>query len=497
MTTTVTLPPKPASLDGKTKKLLIDGKFVESASGKTFQTINPSTGETLATVYEGDKEDVNRAVAAARRAFEGPWRKMKPAERQLLMLRLADLVEKHYAELAMLDSLDMGAPASRMAGSKPRILATIRYNAGMATALQGKTIDPSGPGEYACFTLKEPVGVVGAIVAWNAPLSMGLKKLNPALATGCTVVMKPPSEAPLSTARLGEIIMEAGFPPGVVNIVHGYGRLAGTALTSHMDVDKITFTGSSVTGQQIIQSSTVNVKRLTMELGGKSPNIVFADADLDAAVPVCAMAVFGNAGQSCSAGARLFVQDTIYEKFVERVAAYGRNLRVGNSVLPTTDIGPIISKKQLDSITEYMALGSKEGAVLRSGGRRLTEGDMAKGFFLEPTVFANVRNEMRLAQEEIFGPVIAAIPFKDGEEVARLANENPFGLASGIWTQDITKAHRLARALKAGSVWVNCYQAADPAVPFGGYKMSGFGRESGTEQYEHYLETKAVWIKIG
>jgi aldehyde dehydrogenase (NAD+) len=482
-------------LDGRLKRMLIDGKWVEAASGKTFESRNPATGELLATVAEGDKADIDRAVAAARRAFNGPWSKLKPYERQRILLKLADLVEQHFEELSALDTLDMGAPISRTRGNQRRVLGMLRYYAGMATALHGETIENSLPGEIFSYTLKEPIGVVGAIIPWNGPLGASVWKIGPALATGCTVVLKPAEEAPLTPLRLGELVLEAGVPEGVVNIVPGYGETAGAALASHPDVDKVAFTGSHLTGQKIVQASAGNLKRVSLELGGKSPDIVFADADLETAAPGAGMAVFANSGQICSAGTRLFVERRVYDEFVGRVAAFGKGLRIGNGLDPETQIGPLVSEQQLERVTGYLDLGKQEGAEPLSGGARVTEGALAKGYFVPPTVFANVRDDMRIAQEEIFGPVISAIPFDDIDEVIGRANATTFGLGSGVWTRDVSKAHRLAKGIRAGSVWVNCYQAMDPAVPFGGYKMSGYGREGGIQQMEEYLNVKAVWIK--
>jgi aldehyde dehydrogenase (NAD+) len=483
-------------LDGKTKRLLIDGRRVEAASGKTFASINPATGETLAQVAEGDAEDIDRAVDAARRAFEGAWGRTKPAERQTILLRFADLVEQHFEEFAALDTLDMGAPLSRTRNNRRRALGMLRYYAGLATTVEGRTVENSLlGGEYFSYTLREPVGVVGAIIPWNAPLSSSLWKIGPALATGCTVVLKPAEEAPLTPLWLGELALEAGVPPGVLNVVPGYGETAGAALARHAGVDKVAFTGSHLTGQKIVEASAGNLKRVSLELGGKSPDIVFADADLEAAVPGAAMAAFSNSGQICSAGTRLFVEQTIYETFTHRVAEYGRSLRIGNGLDPEVQVGPLVSEQQLERVTGYLAIGRQEGARPIVGGERLTEGDLGRGYFVPPTVFADVRDEMRIAQEEIFGPVISAIPFTDVDEVIRRGNATMFGLGSGVWTRDVGKAHRLARAIRAGSVWVNCYQAMDPAMPFGGYKMSGYGREGGQEHLEEYLNTKAVWIR--
>ena len=483
---------RPAYIDGKIKLMLIDGRWVPAASGKTFESRNPATGELLAQVAEGDREDIDRAVAAARKAFTGPWSKWKPAERQLLLLKLADLVERHIEELAALDTFDMGAPISRTRNNRQRAVGMLRYYAGMATSLHGETIENSLGGEIFSYTLKEPVGVVGAIIPWNGPLTATIWKIGPALATGCTVGLKPAEEAPLTSLRLGELCLEAGVPPGVVTVVPGYGDTAGAALSSHPDVDKVAFTGSHLTGQKIVQASAGN---LTGELGGKSPDIVFADADLDAAVPGASMAVFANSGQICSAGTRLFVEKKVYEEFTDKVARFAKNLKVGNGVNPETQVGPLVSSEQLDRVTDYLSIGRQEGAKRLSGGERLTDGDYQKGYFVPPTVFADVRDDMRIAQEEIFGPVISAIPFTDIDEVIQRGNATTFGLGSGVWTRDVSKAHRLAKAIRAGSVWINCYQAMDPAVPFGGYKMSGYGRESGKQHLEEYLNVKAVWIK--
>ena len=482
-------------LDGAPKRLFIDGRWVEARSGKTFPSLNPATGEVLAEVAEGDAADIDLAVAAARRAFEGPWSRFKPADRQRLLLRLADLVEEDIEQLATLDTLDMGAPISRTRGTRNRAVGMLRYYAGQATSIHGETIENSLPGEIFSYTLKEPVGVVGAIIPWNGPLGASIWKIGPALATGCTVVLKPAEEAPLTPLRLAELCEKADIPPGVVNVVTGYGETAGAALSSHRDVDKVAFTGSHVTGQKIVQASAGNLKRVSLELGGKSPDIVFADADLDAAVPGAAMAVFANSGQICSAGTRLFVERKIYEEFTEKVAAFSRTLKVGAGIDPETQVGPLVSSEQLERVSGYLDIGRTEGARALSGGARLTEGALAKGYFVPPTVFADVEDGMRIAQEEIFGPVISAIPFDDVDEVVRRGNATTFGLGSGVWTRDVSKAHRLAKALRAGSVWVNCYQAMDPAVPFGGYKMSGYGRESGLQHVEEYLNVKAVWIK--
>src|SRR5262245_37447313 len=399
MTTGTMTGARPEFLDGTLKRMLIDGKWVDAVSGKTFPSLNPATGETLAQVAEGDRADIDRAVEAARRAFEGPWSKWKPFERQQLLLKIADLVERHFEELALLDTLDMGAPISRTRGSRRRVLGMLRYYAGMATAIYGETIENSLPGEYVSFTLKEPVGVVGAIIPWNGPLGAVVWKIGPALATGCTIVLKPAEEAPLTALRLGELFLEAGVPEGVINVVPGYGETAGAALAAHPLVDKVAFTGSHLTGQKIIQASAGSLKRVSLELGGKSPDIVFADADMETTVPGAAMAVFSNSGQICSAGTRLFVERKVYDEFVGRVADFGRGLRVGNGLDPDTQIGPLVSDQQLERVTSYLSIGQQEGATALSGGARITDGPLAKGYFVPPTVFSNVRDDMRIAQE--------------------------------------------------------------------------------------------------
>ncbi|WP_029352329.1 aldehyde dehydrogenase family protein [Bosea sp. 117] len=482
---------------GLPKQILIDGKFVPALSGRTFQTFNPATGEAIADIAEGDAADIDLAVAAARRAFTGPWSRFTPFQRQQCLLRFADLIETHFDELCVIDVLDMGVPISMMRARKQRALGLARFYAGLVTTIHGGTLPNSFPGEVFSYTLKEPVGVVGAITPWNAPLTSTIWKMAPVIATGCTMVLKPAEDAPLTALRLGELLLEAGVPEGVVNIVPGFGHTAGAALASHMDVDKVAFTGSDFTGRKIIEASKGNIKRVTLELGGKSPDVIFADCDMDAAVAGAGMGVFANSGQICCAGTRLLVQRPIYDEFIERVSAYAKSLKVGNGLDPETQIGPVVNAKQLDRVAGYIDVGLGEGAQATVGGKRLTEGALKNGYFFEPTVLSCVTNDMRVAQEEIFGPVAAAIPFDTLEEAAAIANDTVFGLGGGVWTTNVSTAHRMAKAIRAGTVWVNTYGGLDPVVPFGGYKTSGYGRESGVEHIEAYLETKSVIMKLG
>ncbi|MBM2714738.1 aldehyde dehydrogenase family protein [Mesorhizobium caraganae] len=483
-------------IDGRHRQMFIDGAWVDAASGQTMETRNPATGAVIATVPRGDRQDIDIAVAAARKAFDGPWSRFKPYERQVLLLKIADLFEKHWEEISRSDTTDMGMPIVRTRANRNRVIGMLRYYAGMATALHGETIDNSLAGEIVSFTRKEPVGVVGAIIPWNAPTAASIWKIGPALATGCTIVLKPSEEAPLTPLLIADIMNEAGVPAGVVNIVTGTGAEAGAPLAEHMGVDKIVFTGSTATGQSIVRASAGNLKRVSLELGGKSPVIVCADADLDKAVPVAAMSVFANSGQICIAGSRLFVERSIHDEFVARLAAYAQGLKIGDGIDPATEIGPLVSVRQLERVTGYLEAGAAEGAKLVTGGTRLTQGALAAGNFVAPTVFAGVSDEMKIASEEIFGPVISALPFDTLDEAVERANNTPYGLAAGVFTQNVATAHQLSRKIRAGSVWVNTYHAIDPAVPFGGYKMSGYGREGGAEHLGEYLNTKGVFIKI-
>jgi aldehyde dehydrogenase (NAD+) len=486
---------RPAMLNTLEQDMFVGGRRIAAISGERFKTHNPATGELLAIVARAGAEDVDNAVKVARAALEGPWRRMKPAERQRIILRLADLVEANYDELAMLDTLDLGAPLSRTVLGRTRAAALLRYYAGQATLIAGETLPNSAPGDVLSHTLKEPVGVVAAINPWNGPIGMSVWKTGPVLASGCTLVMKPAEQTPLSALRFAELCAEAGVPDGVINVVTGLGD-SGAALSEHPGVDKIAFTGSTGVGEKIIRAAAATMKRVTVELGGKSPNIVFADADLDKAVPAAAMAVFANSGQICSAGTRLFVQSTIRDEFMERLAAFTRTIRVGDPLDPQTQIGPVVSAPQMDKIIGYMEGAVAEGATPLVGGSRLAGTGYDSGFFLAPTIFTGVTDTMTIANEEIFGPVLAAFSFETVDEALQRANATAFGLGSGVWTKDLATAHRMARGIRAGSVWVNCYQMLDPAVPFGGYGVSGFGRESGPHHIDEYLETKAVWINL-
>jgi phenylacetaldehyde dehydrogenase len=476
----------------KTGKLLINGKWVDAASGKTFATYNPATGGVLANVAAGDKEDIDRAVKAARAAFEtGPWSKISPSERGKLLWKLADLLEKHAEEFAQLESLDNGKPLkiARVA-DLPLAIDHFRYYAGWATKIEGNTISLglAKQGKFHAYTVREPVGVVGQIIPWNFPLLMAAWKLAPALTTGCTVVLKPAEQTPLTALRLGELIMEAGFPEGVVNIVPGFGETAGAALAAHPDVDKIAFTGSTEVGKLIVHAATGNLKKVSLELGGKSPNIVLDDADIEATIPGAASAIFFNQGQCCCAGSRLFVDKKIFDKVVDGVAQAASKIRVREGFDPDSDMGPLVSEEQFNKVCGYLESGKQEGAKAITGGKR--EGN--RGYFVQPTVLVDTTENMKVVREEIFGPVVTATPFTDINEIAAKANDTIYGLAAGIWTRDIKKAHALASKLRAGTVWINCYNVFDAALPFGGYKESGWGREMGHEVLKNYTEVKSV-----
>ena len=474
--------------------MLIDGKWVPSVSGKTFETINPATGQVICRVAEGDKADVDLAVAAARRAFEsGPWPRMSAAERGRLINRLADLIEKNIHELAALESLDNGKPVGdALAADLPLVIKAYRYYAGWADKYHGKTIPVEG--NFFCYTRHEPVGVVGQIIPWNFPLLMQAWKWGPALATGCTIVLKPAEQTPLSALAVAKLAQEAGFPDGVINVVPGFGPTAGAALSSHMDVDKIAFTGEHTTGQIIMEAAArSNLKRVSLELGGKSPNIVFADADIDAAVDGSWFGLFFNQGQCCCAGSRLFVEESIHDLFVEKMVAKVKSQKVGDPFEHGVTQGPQVSAEQRDRILGFIESGKAEGAKLLSGGVS-PEGP---GYFIEPTVFTDVQDHMRIAKHEIFGPVMNILKFKDIDDVIRRGNNSFFGLAAAVWTSDINKALKVGNSLRAGTVWVNCYDVFDAAAPFGGFKMSGIGRELGEYALQMYTEVKTVYMALG
>jgi phenylacetaldehyde dehydrogenase len=490
--------PQVADFLEKPRKMLINGNWVNSISGKTFPTYNPATGEVLAQVAEGDREDIEQAVRAARKAFDtGKWRKMNASQRGRLIWKLADLLEEHTEEFAFIESLDNGKPLMMAKfGDVPLAVDMFRYMAGWATKIEGNTIPlsvPYTPGaKYLAYTLREPVGVAGQIIPWNFPLLMAAWKLGPALATGCTVVLKPAEQTPLSALRLGELIMEAGFPEGVVNIVPGYGETAGAALAAHPKVDKIAFTGSTEVGKLIVHAAAGNLKKVSLELGGKSPNVVFKDADLDSAIPGAASAIFFNHGQCCCAGSRLYIEKSVFDQVVEGVANEARKLKVGSGLDPETSMGPLVSEEQMNKVCGYLESGLSEGAKAVVGGHR--KGD--KGYFVEPTVLVNTTEDMKVVKEEIFGPVVTAMPFDSPEELLPRANDSEFGLAAAVWTRDIGKAHSVAEQLRAGTVWINCYNIFDAALPFGGYKQSGWGREMGHEALNLYTQTKAVCTRL-
>jgi len=480
------------------KRLLIGGRWVEAASGKTFDAINPATGEALAAVAEGDAEDANRAVAAARAAFEdGPWPRMTASERGRIIYKVAELLEERAELFAQVETLDNGKPlVAARRDDVPLSIDYFRYYAGWPTKIEGRTV-PVNMADTFAYTLRQPVGVCAQIIPWNYPLMMAAWKLAPALAAGCTIVLKPAEQTPLSALLLGQLMLDAGVPEGVVNVVTGYGETAGAALAAHMDVDKVAFTGSTEVGKLIMQAAgRSNLKKVSLELGGKSPNIVFADADLGLAKEGAAAGIFYNMGQDCTAGSRVFVESSVYDEVAGYIADHSKALTLGNGLDEGTDIGPLVSREQLDRVGGYLRVGAEEGARVLSGGEQATEGDLARGYFVRPTVFAGVRNEMRIAQEEIFGPVVSVIPFTDVADVVRQGNAISYGLAAGIWTNDVRKAHKVAAALKAGTVWVNTYGPTDAALPFGGFKQSGLGREMGYEAIELYTEVKSVWMNL-
>jgi acyl-CoA reductase-like NAD-dependent aldehyde dehydrogenase len=474
----------------KPKRMLVGGRWVAAKSGKTFETINPANEEVLALVPEGDKADVDEAVKAARKAYEeGKWSKISPHQRARYLLTIADLIEKHADELAILETLNNGMAISLARGMASGAADTFRYYAGWATKIYGET-NPSDPSTFN-YTLREPVGVCGQIIPWNGPIAMLAWKIAPSLACGNVSILKPAEQTPLTALRI-ELIMEADLPEGVVQIITGYGETAGAAIATHPDIDKVAFTGSTEVGKLILKASTGNLKRVSLELGGKSPNVIFPDADLEEAVATSLFGFCMLSGQVCCAGTRVFVQNDFHDRFVDHLTRYAANVKAGDPLDPKTTVGPLVSREQFDRVKGYLDVGKNEGAKTALGGEART----GKGFFVDPTIFTDVRNSMKIAREEIFGPVAAVIPFKDENDAVFQGNDTTYGLAAAVWTQDVSRAFRVARALKAGTVWINCYKNIDPISPFGGYKQSGIGRELGKHSIDLYTQIKSVYVKL-
>lgn len=487
---------QPAQTTPRRYQLFIDGQWVDAESGKTFTTPNPSTGQTLAEVAEADKADIDKAVAAARRAYEGKWSKLSARDRGRLMYKLSQLIEERTTELAALETQDNGKPIKEsLYVDLPQVAENFEYFAGWATKIEGETIPV--PGNMFNYTLREPVGVCGQIIPWNFPLLMAAWKLGPALAAGNTVVLKPAEQTPVTAMELGKLIQEAGFPDGVVNIVPGFGETAGAALASHPGIDKVAFTGSTEVGKIIAKAAADNLTKVSLELGGKAPNIVFADADLEQAVNGAMMGIFFNQGQVCCAGSRLFIEEGVKDEFLERLQEKSRKINVGDPLDQATQMGPQVSLEQLDRIKSYVDIGQREGAAVLCGGTSPElAGEFQNGYFFQPTILSDVKNQMRVAQEEIFGPVVSVLSFTDEDDLIKQANATVYGLSAGIWTKDITRAHRFAKQVKAGVIWINTYNMFNAASPFGGYKQSGYGREMGKHALEMYTQVKSVWVDL-
>jgi aldehyde dehydrogenase (NAD+) len=483
---------RPAKAATRNTRLLINNEWVDASDGKTFDTYNPATGEVIAKVAHATAKDVDMAVKAARRALEaGPWGRMDAADRGRLLFKLADRIEQEAGELAMLESLNCGKTIRDSRGDMQGVVNTLRYYAGWADKIEGRTVPVRG--SFLSYTLRQPVGVVGQIIPWNFPLLMLAWKWGPALACGNTVIMKAAEQTPLSAIRVGELAVEVGFPPGVINLLQGMGETTGHAMVAHPGIDKIAFTGHVDTAKLIQKNAAETLKRTTFELGGKSPNVIFADADMDQAVEGAFHAIYFHCGQCCTAGSRLFVEDKVRKEFVERLAARAKQRKIGDPLEESTEQGPQVSQEQMDKILGYIEQGQKAGAKLITGGERVG----AKGYFVSPTIFDNVKDDMSIAKDEIFGPVVTVLPFKTMEEVVERANNTHYGLAAAVWTKNIDKAHLFAKQVKSGTVWVNCYHVVDTTTPFGGFKMSGQGRENGEAALEHYTELKTVTVKLG
>jgi len=488
---------KPAETNTPRKyQLFIDGKFVDAESGKTFNSPNPATGDTFAEVAEADKADIDKAVAAARRAFEGKWSRISARDRGRMLYKLAQLIEQNAAQLAETETSDNGKPIRESTYVDiPQAAENFEYFAGWATKIEGETIPV--PGEMFNYTLREPVGVCGQIIPWNFPLLMAAWKLAPALAAGNTVVLKPAEQTPAGAMELAKLIQEAGFPDGVVNIVPGFGETAGAALASHPGIDKIAFTGSTEVGKIIAKTAGENLTKVSLELGGKAPNIVFADADMDQAVNGAMMGIFFNQGQVCCAGSRIFLDAKVKDEFLDRFKTRAEGVKVGNPMDQGTQMGPQVSCEQLDRIKGYVGIARSEGATVFSGGEAPElEESFKNGYFFKPTIFSEVNNKMRVAQEEIFGPVTSVITFTDEEDLLRQANDTIYGLSAGIWTNDLARAHRFARNIKAGVIWINTFNMFNAASPFGGFKQSGYGREMGKHALQLYTQVKSVWVDL-